>query len=110
MNELLDIMDMDEGLKGSYLVMDNCTIHKSYPMIRKIEDRGYRVMYLPPYSPELNAIENFWAIVKGKMKCENLMTEETLSQRIADAYNNVRISDLRGFCGHSKRHITYCHF
>ncbi|KAI9272208.1 hypothetical protein EDC94DRAFT_495562, partial [Helicostylum pulchrum] len=29
MNELLDIMDMDEGLKGSYLVMDNCTIHKS---------------------------------------------------------------------------------
>ena len=35
-------------------------------MIRKIEGRGYRVMYLPPYSPELNAIENFWAIVKGK--------------------------------------------
>jgi hypothetical protein len=31
MNELLDIMDMDEGLKGSYLVMDNCTIHKSHP-------------------------------------------------------------------------------
>ena len=66
MNELLDIMDMDEGLKGSYLVMDNCTVHKSHPMIRKIEGRGYRVMYLPPYSPELNAIENFWAIVKGK--------------------------------------------
>jgi transposase len=110
MNELLDIMDMDEGLKGSYLVMDNCTIHKSHPMIPKIEGRGYRVMYLPPYSPELNAIENFWAIVKGKMKCENLMTEETLSQRIADAYNNVHVSDLRGFCGHSKRHITYCHF
>lgn len=77
-------------------------------MIRKIEGRGYRVMYLPLYSPELNAIENFWAIVKRKMKRENLMTEETLSQRIADACNNVRVSDLCGFCGHSKRHITYC--
>jgi hypothetical protein len=36
MNELLDIMDIDESLKGSYFVMDNCTIHKSHPMIRKI--------------------------------------------------------------------------
>ncbi|KAG1396024.1 hypothetical protein G6F60_009883 [Rhizopus arrhizus] len=108
MNELLDIMDIDESLKGSYLVMDNCTIHKSHPMIRKIEGRGYRVMYLPPYSPELNAIKNFWAIVKRKKKRENLMTEETLSQRIADACNNVRVSDLCGFCGHSKHHITYC--
>lgn len=56
-NVLLDVMDLDENLKGSYLVMDNCTIHKSRPMIRKIESRGYRVMYLPPYSPELNPIE-----------------------------------------------------
>lgn len=100
MNELFDIMDIDESLKGSYLVMDNCTIHRSYPIIKKIEDRGYRVMYLPPYSPELNAIENFWAIVKRKMKRESLMTEDTLSQRFANACNIVRISDLRGFCGH----------
>lgn len=97
MNELLDIMDMDESLKGRYLVMDNCTIHKSHPMMRKIESRGYRVMYLPPYSPELNPIEQFWATVKGKMKRHRLLSEENLSQRIADACNNVCVSDLRGF-------------
>ncbi|CEP19257.1 hypothetical protein [Parasitella parasitica] len=108
MYELLDIIDIDESLKGSYLVIDNCTIHKSHPLIRKIEGRRYRVIYLPPYSSELNAIENFWAIVKRKMKRENPMTEETLFQRIADACNNVRVSDLRGFCSHLKRHITYC--
>lgn len=108
MNELLDIMDSDEILKGSYFVMDNCTIRKSHPMIRKIEGRGYKVMYLPPYSLELNAIENFWAVVKGKMKRENLMTEETLSQKSADVCNNVRVSDLRAFCSHSKRHISFC--
>jgi transposase len=108
MNELLDIMDLNENLKGYYLVMDNCTIHKSHPMIRKIESRGYRVMYLPPYSPELNAIENFWALVKRKMKCENLMTDETLSQRIADACNSACVNDLRAFCSHSKRHVSYC--
>ncbi|KAG1276992.1 hypothetical protein G6F66_012408 [Rhizopus arrhizus] len=58
-NELLDIMDIDESLMGRYLVMDYCTIHKSHPMIRKIDSRGYRVMHLPPYSPELNPIKQF---------------------------------------------------
>jgi transposase len=58
-SELLDIMDMNESLMGSYLVMDYCTIHKSHPKTRKMENRGYRVMYLPPCSPELNPIEQF---------------------------------------------------
>ncbi|EPB87867.1 hypothetical protein HMPREF1544_05396 [Mucor circinelloides 1006PhL] len=96
MSELLDIMDLDRSLMGSYLVMDNCSIHKSHPMFRKIESRGYRVMYLPPYSPELNPIEQFWAIVKGKMKRHRLMTEENLSSRIADACNDIHFSDLSG--------------
>lgn len=75
-NELLDIMYMDDGMKGHYLVLDNASIHKSKPMIRKTESRGYRVMYLPPYSPELNPIEQFWVIVKGKIKRDRLMTEK----------------------------------
>lgn len=71
-NDLLDIMDMDDGMKGRYLVLDN----KSKLMIHKIESRGYRAMYLPPYSPELNPIEQFWAIIKGKIKRDRLMTEK----------------------------------
>ena len=35
-------------------------------------------MYLPPYSPELNPIEQFWSLVKGKMKRGQLLTEENL--------------------------------
>ncbi|KAG1318424.1 hypothetical protein G6F62_012363 [Rhizopus arrhizus] len=58
-SELFDIVDMDESLMGRYLVMDCCTIHKSHPMIRKIESRDYRVMHLPPCSPEPNPIEQF---------------------------------------------------
>ncbi|KAG1446092.1 hypothetical protein G6F46_011913 [Rhizopus delemar] len=101
-------MDMDESMKGNYLVIDNASIHKSKPMVRKIESRGYKVMYLPPYSPELNPIEQFWAIVQGKMKRDQLMTEENLSSRIADACNDVLISDLYSFCSHSKRQIINC--
>ncbi|ORE05620.1 hypothetical protein BCV72DRAFT_136170 [Rhizopus microsporus var. microsporus] len=59
MNILLCILDLNEDLKESYLVMDNCTIHRSKPMMRKIESRGYKLICLPPYSPELNPIEQF---------------------------------------------------
>lgn len=78
MNELFDVINLDESLKGSYLVMDNCSIHKSKPMIRKIESRGHKTMYLPPYSPELNPIEQFWAIVKERLNRQRLMDEKNL--------------------------------
>jgi transposase len=109
MNAILDIMDLDENLKGNYIVMDNASILKSKPMIRKIERRDYKVMYLPLYSPELNPIEQFWGVVKGKMKRDRLLAEENLSDRIADACNDVLISDLYDFCNHSKRQIIKCY-
>jgi transposase len=57
MSEHLDIMDLDRNLIGSYLVMDSCSIHKLHPVFKKIESRDYRVMYLLPYSVEINPIE-----------------------------------------------------
>lgn len=109
MNELLAVMDAEEVFKGSYIVLDNASIHKSKPMLRKIESKGYKVMYLPPYSPELNPIEQFWAVVKGKMKRDRLMNEENLSSRITDACNDISVSDLYGFCNHSKHQIINCY-
>lgn len=46
-------MNLDEAFKGSYIFMDNAFIHKSKPMLRKIESISYKVMYLPPFSPVL---------------------------------------------------------
>lgn len=85
--------------------MDNCPIHKLKPVPRKIEGRGYRVMYFPFYSPELNPIEQFWAILKGRLKRQRFMTEENLSGRIADACNNIPINDHYAFFGHSKHQL-----
>lgn len=86
--------------------MNNCTIHKLEPMIRKIENRGYRIMFLLPYSPDLKPIKHFWSIVKGRIKCHRLLTKENLSNRIRDTYNNIPIENLASFAGHSKRLIV----
>ncbi|KAG1315702.1 hypothetical protein G6F64_000460 [Rhizopus arrhizus] len=49
---------------------------------KKRRRRGYGCVYLPPYSPELNPIEQHWSVCKSKMKREELLQEETLSSRI----------------------------
>jgi transposase len=54
--------------KGQVVVMDNASFHKS-PRIREaIEQTGCRLIYLPPYSPDLNPIEIFWANMKKWIK------------------------------------------
>ena len=81
--------------------MDNCTIHKLKLMIREIESRGYKLMYLPRYSPELNPIEQFLAILEGKLKSYKLLTEEKMSDRIAEACNTIPAEILCNFNRHS---------
>lgn len=45
---------MDENVPlGSHIIMDNARIHHDPSIIKLIEGRGYHIMYLPPYSPEL---------------------------------------------------------
>lgn len=49
---------------GQIVVMDNAAFHKSEKTKSLIESVGCRVIFLPPYSPDLNPIEKFWANMK----------------------------------------------
>ncbi|KAG1152122.1 hypothetical protein G6F37_000664 [Rhizopus arrhizus] len=103
-----DVMDKHELFKGHYLVMDNALINKHTDIRSYIESRGYGCVYLPPYSPELNLIEQFWSVCKSKLKREAFLEEETLTSRIKAACNNVLISDLRDFCKYSVAKLSDC--
>ncbi|KAG1043165.1 hypothetical protein G6F43_011728 [Rhizopus delemar] len=52
----LDEMDKNPEMRGYYLVMDNAHIHSSTDICKYINFRGYRYVYVPPYSSELNPI------------------------------------------------------
>lgn len=53
---------------GQYVVMDNASFHKSQRTKELIESVGCKVIFLPPYSPDLNPIEKFWANMKRWIK------------------------------------------
>ncbi|KAI8645759.1 DDE superfamily endonuclease-domain-containing protein [Parasitella parasitica] len=64
----MDVMDQHPEFKDYYLIMDNAPIHKHEDIQKYIEDRGYRCLYLPSYSSELNPIEQFWSVAKMTFK------------------------------------------
>jgi transposase len=54
--------------KKSVVVMDNATFHKGGDMVKALEAEGHTLLYLPPYSPDLNPIEKKWAQIKAKRR------------------------------------------
>ena len=53
---------------GDVVVMDNLSSHKVNGVRERIEARGAEVLYLPPYSPDLNPIEKAWAKIKQYLR------------------------------------------
>lgn len=54
--------------ENSVIVMDNATFHKRSDTQALIEDQKHEILWLPPYSPDLNPIEKMWAWIKKKRK------------------------------------------
>ena len=50
--------------KGTVIVMDNASFHSKKRLISVAQNAGCILLFLPPYSPELNPIEKFWAWLK----------------------------------------------
>lgn len=54
--------------KGQVVIMDNASIHKNKRIREMIENAGCKLLYLPTYSPDLNPIENYWAVMKKMIR------------------------------------------
>ena len=50
--------------RGQTVILDNASFHKSIKTRKLIENAGCKVLFLPPYSPDLNPIEHFWFAIK----------------------------------------------
>jgi transposase len=88
--------------------MDNASIHKAPEIVKMIEDRGYKCAYLPPYSPFLNPIEEFWAKLKGGIRRNGLSSSDNLSMKIVESAKKISDSNCQGWIRHSISFFDRC--
>lgn len=89
---------------GDIVVMDNLSPHKNEVTLSLIEGAGASVLFLPPYSPDLNPIEKMWSKVKQSLRSAEARTREELLEAIDRALQTVTAKDAMGWfasCGYS---------
>jgi transposase len=85
---------------GQVVVMDTLTDHKRERVREPIEDRGREIVYLPPYPPNLNPIEEAFAKVKSSLKKFEARTREALVEAMGRALDAVTAREAHGFFEH----------
>jgi len=80
---------------GMVVVMDNLSAHKVKGVRESIEEAGCRLVYLPPYSPDLNPIENIWSKCKQLIRTAGARTVDALHDAIAASLKPVTATDCK---------------
>jgi len=83
--------------ENAIVVMDNLGSHKTPAVQRLITQANASLMYLPPYSPDYNPIEQMWSKVKNHLKTVKARTKEDLWQAVAEGLETITPDDAQGF-------------
>ena len=78
---------------GQVVVLDNLNAHRAPEVSEAIRAAGCSVLFVPPYSPEFNAIEKAWSKLKGRLRGIAARTQETLAGAIKEAARTITASD-----------------
>lgn len=87
---------------GDVVVMDNLSSHKVDGVCEAIEKAQAEVLYLPPYSPDLNPIEKAWAKLKQRLRSAKARSKEALDNAIAEALGLISANNARAWFKHCK--------
>ena len=89
--------------RGDVVIMDDLSAHKVDGVRQAIEARGAELLYLPPYSPDLNPIEQLFAKLKALLRKAAARTVSTLWAAIGALLENFEPDE----CANYFRHAGY---
>ena len=82
---------------GDVVIMDNLAAHKSTTVQNAIEAVGARLLFLPPYSPDLNPIENAFAKLKALLRKAAARSIEQLWDAIARIIQTYSLQECTNY-------------
>jgi transposase len=86
---------------GDLVGMDNLSSHKVKGVRERIEAIGAELLYLPPYSPDLNPIEKAWSKLKQLLRSAKARTAEVLDQSITDLLPEITADNAQAWFRYS---------
>jgi transposase len=87
--------------QGDIVVMDNLPAHKVAGVVEAIEGAGARILYLPPYSPDLNPIEQVFAKLKALLRKAKERTIDDLWDRIGKLLDEFSAAECANYLANS---------
>jgi transposase len=87
--------------EGDVVLLDNLSVHYNAEAIKAILSAKATVEFLPPYSPDLNPIEQLWSKLKALVRGAKARTLEALEVAISAAFAAVTKDDAEGWFEHS---------
>jgi transposase len=85
---------------GDTVILDNLSSHKGVRTRTFVESVGATVVYLPPYSPDLNPIEMAFSKLKQLMRSAEHRSKDALWSNMQSMLDRITASDAQGFFGH----------
>lgn len=85
---------------GQIVIMDNLPAHKVEGVRTLIEATGAELLYLPPYSPDFNPIEQAWSKIKQQLRSAKARTVESLEAAITAALAQVSANNASAWFAH----------
>ncbi len=82
------------------VVLDNLPAHKTAAVRDALDRAGLKHRYLPPYSPDLNPIEQAWSKLKTRLRAEGARSREALEAALGPALATITARDARGWFRH----------
>jgi len=86
---LSQIKDMNREAKRIVIILDNFPSHRSRALRQKAKELGIELLYLPPYSPDLNPIEFIWKSIKRVISITFIRSAEHMRELIERCYKRL---------------------
>lgn len=90
--------------RGQFVIFDNVSFHKSRDITSLIEETGAKVVFLPPYSPDLSPIEKMWSKIKEILRRNKPRTKAEFYCALSSALSVMNDGDFEEWyesCGYS---------
>jgi transposase len=85
------------------VIMDNLGSHKNEKIKELINQTGAKLLFLPPYSPDLSPIEECWSKIKEYLRSQAKRTYAALYKAITESFNQVSENDAKGWFRQSSK-------